>query len=70
MAENTCIIEDILKNSFSCRTFVEKSDVIRVGRPVPELPDFRCLHKEKGREYFRYFNTKKYDLTNGMIKLR
>ncbi len=67
MAENTCIIGDILK---TFGTFVKKSDGIRVGRPVPELPDFRCLHKEKGREYFRYFNTKKYDLTNRMIKLR
>ena len=64
MSENNCEIEEILKKSFSCRTFNEKRDIVTAGRPMPELPDLKFKHREKGREYFRYFNVNQYEKTN------
>lgn len=65
MAEDHCIIEQIFKRTFGCRSLNEKVEIVTVGgRPVPALPNFKFLHKEKSREYLRYFNVNQYVKTN------
>ncbi len=41
--------------------------IICVGRPVPDLPDFRCLYKEKGNQHFHFFGTQKHESTSWLI---
>ena len=52
-----CIIEQLLVKSFGSYTFVEKQNIINIGRPTPKLLDL----KTKCKKNVRYFNFSYYD---------
>lgn len=61
LRQKTHVIEDLLNKPLGCYTFNETSDIKNGGRPVPAIPNMKFLHKEKGREYFHYFNVHQYE---------
>ncbi|KAF0715097.1 zinc finger MYM-type protein 1-like [Aphis craccivora] len=58
-----CVISDLISKPFSRRSFSEKNEIIKIGRPCPIIPNLTSVHKDKKREYIRHFNTSQYDNT-------
>ncbi|XP_075233773.1 zinc finger MYM-type protein 1-like [Lycorma delicatula] len=56
--ESDCIIDSLCKKSFNSRSFTEKMDIVRKGRPIPDLKNLK--HKTSGG-YERHFNLQWYD---------
>lgn len=52
-----CVIEELLNNTFSKRTFEERLLIIKNGRPTPELPNMSSPNKK----CTRHFQTKTYE---------
>ncbi|KDR18839.1 zinc finger MYM-type protein 1-like [Zootermopsis nevadensis] len=53
-----CAIEDLLKQSFSCRDFATKKRIIETGRPIPFLTKMVKLSKNRLRHFSdSWYNT-------------
>lgn len=53
------LVADLLRKPFSCRTLTEKLDIVRKGRPTPELasltqPGKTCVRRFQFSNYERY----------------
>lgn len=66
VVEVECAISDLISKPFSRRSFSEKSEIIKKGKPCPLIPNLTSVHKDKKREYIRHFNTSQYDNTIGL----
>jgi len=42
-----CIISDLISKPFSRKSFSEKSEIIKTGRPCPVIPNLTSVHKDK-----------------------
>lgn len=61
MEEHKCIIDDLLLNTFSSKTFEEKLQIVTNGRPCPKLLGLTTKHKGKKEEYIRHFSDTQYN---------
>lgn len=59
----TCIIEELLKTSFSNKSFQDKLAIIKNGRPLPKLPNLSTLYTDKNRSFTRHFTEANYEKT-------
>lgn len=59
-----CVIQQLLTNPFRLKRLDEKLEIVRCGRPCPELPNLKSSHKDKGHEYIRHFRVSQYNKTD------
>ena len=52
IVENVCIISDLISKPFSRRSFSEKSETIKTGRPCPVIPNLTSVHKDKKKRIY------------------
>lgn len=55
--EDIDLVEDIVKTPFSRRTFQEKLDIVRRGRPTPTLASL----SQSGKGFVRHFQIANYE---------
>ncbi|XP_034044942.1 zinc finger MYM-type protein 1-like [Thalassophryne amazonica] len=55
--EETDLVADLLGKPFSGRTFQEKLEIVRKGRPMPQLATL----KQQGKGFVRHFQTSNYE---------
>ena len=55
--ENVDLVAELLATPFSRRTFQAKLDIVRRGRPTPELPNLT----QQGKGFVRHFQTANYE---------
>lgn len=55
-----CVIEELLTNKFSCKSFQEKLEIVKNGRPRPELTSLTSEHECQKKEYTRHFSLQQY----------
>lgn len=55
------IIISLINLSFSARCMDEKNEILKRGRPTPELPELKMFCKSKRENFTRHFNKKHYD---------
>ena len=56
-----CIITDLKNNPFSRRSFQDKLNIVKNGKPCPEITDLVNDQKDKNRSYQRHFNVNNYE---------
>jgi hypothetical protein len=54
------VLDDIAKKKFCSLSFSEKLSIVSNGKPCPELPLLKTVHKTKTEVYTRHFSTAHY----------
>lgn len=50
-----CVISDLISKPFSKRSFSEKNEIIKIGRPCPVIPNLTSVHKDKKKRIYSTF---------------
>jgi hypothetical protein len=55
------VVTQLPENPFARKTYPEKLQIIKNGRPHPEIPGLENVHKAKGKTFTRHFHASEFD---------